>query len=164
MMGTDHEPNAGTIPFVEGSDTSEAAGRSIVQRERTDEQRVLQYIVSKGPYGATDWELERDLRMKHQTASARRKGLVIKHLVCDSGMRRPTNSKRMATVWIAGAGDSLVGAPNDRATRPTKDELQAALECFKKLADHSRATGGPAVIDEVQKVGRWLKWIARRGT
>ena len=50
--------------------------------------------------GFTDDELEVRLALLHQTASARRRALVQKGLIVDSGETRPTRSGRKATVWV----------------------------------------------------------------
>jgi hypothetical protein len=49
--------------------------------------------------GMTDDELEVTLKMRHQTVSACRRGLVIKDLVVPTGDTRPTRSGRKANVW-----------------------------------------------------------------
>lgn len=89
-----------SIPFVRGSATSEAAALSQVTTSQVDEARVLDYIQRCLSWGATDDEIEQGLGMLHQTASARRRGLVLKGLVIESGRMRPTRSGRDAIVWI----------------------------------------------------------------
>jgi hypothetical protein len=61
---------------------------------------VLDFIRSRGARGATDDEIEVVLGMRHQTASARRRGLVLKLYVSDSGAKRPTRSGSSAIVWV----------------------------------------------------------------
>jgi len=154
-----------SAPFVSGSDTSAAAAASKNHSGEggaaSDESRVLAFVRSCGPMGATDCEIELALNMLHQNASARRNGLVKKRALCDSGTKRKTKTGRQATVWVLGEGEALVGAPNDRVSRPKEEEIRLALENIKAIADHSRGTGGPAVSEDLQKVGRWLRWIAR---
>ena len=69
---------------------------------KTLQDRVLAYIKSQGSWGATDDEIEQALDMKHQTASARRRELVLMDppRIIDSGGRRKTRSGRTAKVWI----------------------------------------------------------------
>jgi hypothetical protein len=88
-------------PYMPGSATSEAAAKAKAPTAVTDEQRVLTVIAVSAFDGATDDEIERTLGMLHQNASARRRGLVLKGLVVDSGRTRKTRSGRSATVWIA---------------------------------------------------------------
>lgn len=94
------EPYNGEAPFVAGSDTSEAAARSLKDR-MTLRRKVWEFIATKGQDGATDDEVEAALKMRHQTASARRRELVLQDAVRDSGQRRRTSSGRQATVWVA---------------------------------------------------------------
>jgi len=54
--------------------------------------------------GYTDDELEQELGWLHQTLSARRRELVQKGFVKDSGKKRPTRSGRGATVWMSVSG------------------------------------------------------------
>ena len=81
------------LPFVKGSDTSRAAA-----------EKVYDYIVSRGDYGATDDEIAVSLELRHQTASPRRRGLVIMGAVYATEERRPTRSGQTATVWRAVPG------------------------------------------------------------
>lgn len=63
--------------------------------------KVFDHIKRSGVSGATCWETECKLRMRHQTASARIRELVIDGRLAPSGRVRPTGSGRNATVWIA---------------------------------------------------------------
>jgi|HubBroStandDraft_5_1064220.scaffolds.fasta_scaffold294317_3 hypothetical protein len=151
-----------TLPFVTGSDTSEAAATAAEKTLSLTEARVHAWIVERGPAGATDYEIEVGLGMRHETASARRNGLVRKGRVHASGMKRRTGSGCWATVWVAGAGDVLVGAENDRATRPSPAKMREAFDNIAQLAVHARTTGGPLVSDALQDAGKYLRWLARR--
>ena len=82
-------------------DTSIAAARDAEPNAGTDAHIALELIRYRGEFGLTDDELEVMSAMRHQTASARRRGLVLKGLVRDSGQRRPTRSGSMAIVWVA---------------------------------------------------------------
>ena len=62
-------------------------------------QRIIEFLGSS-INGATDDEIEARLGMKHQTASAARRGLVVAGLVEDSGQTRKTRSGRNAIVWV----------------------------------------------------------------
>jgi len=87
------------IKFVKTSKTSKDAARSLAGEAPTLRARVYEYIASQGELGATDDEIELALTMKHQTASARRRELVLKGDIIDSGKTRVTSSGRKATVW-----------------------------------------------------------------
>jgi hypothetical protein len=79
-------------------DTSLAASKAIVPHLARLEAAVLNKITTAAN-GATDYEIECWTNLRHQTASARRRGLVLKGLVEDSGLRRNTDSGRAAVVW-----------------------------------------------------------------
>ena len=97
----------GNAPHVAGSETSKAAGESVGRVSMRD--KVYSLISQRTKTGreslftdegATDDELERLLRMRHQTASARRRELVLLGKVVDSGRTRKTRSGCKATVWV----------------------------------------------------------------
>jgi hypothetical protein len=100
-MRDQYDLYGGFPPHVRHSDTSlEAAYRQL----RTGEsQRALVYqtIERSGESGLTDDDVERATGLRHQTASARRRELVQKGFVEDSGDRRKTSSGCRATVWVA---------------------------------------------------------------
>lgn len=79
--------------------TSHEAARSMDPIVRDVRKRIATFIAER-PSGATDDEIEAALGLKHQTASAARRGLVIAGLVRDSGHVRKTRSGRKATVWV----------------------------------------------------------------
>lgn len=91
------DPYNGKAPFVAGSATSQAAAERVDPRA---EWRVYDYIARCGPEGATDDEVEVALRMRHQTASARRRTLVLKLKVRATERTRRTRSGRLARVWV----------------------------------------------------------------
>jgi hypothetical protein len=94
-------PDVPHVPYVRQGTSIEAAGRQAASgKALTDEERVLDLIRSRGDRGATDDEIEAALNLRHQTASARRRGLVIGNLVIDSGRRRQTRSGYDATIWV----------------------------------------------------------------
>ena len=92
---------SGKAFFVRGSDTSEEAAKSIKAKAPTLREKVHEFLKRRGVFGATDYEIEQHLGLSHQTASARRRELVLKGYAKNSGDRRPTGSGRSATVWLA---------------------------------------------------------------
>jgi hypothetical protein len=64
------------------------------------QRQVLEHIAKAGRYGCSDDDLKWALGLRHQTASARRRELVLMGLVVDSSRRRTTRSGRKATVWV----------------------------------------------------------------
>lgn len=91
----------GKLPRVKGSDTSEAAAEEIAEHAPNMRQRVYATIVARREYGATDDELEVEMRLRHQSLSARRRELVLQGYVVDSERARRTRSGRVAVVWVA---------------------------------------------------------------
>lgn len=87
-------------PFVKGSDTSQMAAEAITIPASQLRARVFAYIESRGATGTTCDEVEHALSLRHQTASARIRELVLEGRVVDSGTRRTTRSGHSATVWI----------------------------------------------------------------
>ncbi len=62
------------------------------------ENEVMQAILQSAD-GLTDEEIEQVTGLKHQTATARRRGLVIYGLVRDSGRTRRLSTGRRGIVW-----------------------------------------------------------------
>lgn len=88
------------LPF-QRRDTSEAAADAAEPTAGTLRARVLEVIRGRGAHGATDDEIEAATGLRHQTASARRRELVLSGLAFDSGERRATSSGRKAIAWRA---------------------------------------------------------------
>jgi hypothetical protein len=80
-------------------ETSLESARSIEQHVARLERRVLDAIADAGERGLCDHEIEGITGLMHTTASARRRGLVIKGLVVETGERRTTPSGRSAKAW-----------------------------------------------------------------
>lgn len=80
--------------------TAKAAASAALPRSGSDRRRVLDLLAAVGALGATDDELEVALGLPHQTASARRNGLVADGWVVDSGEKRNTRGGHPAVVWI----------------------------------------------------------------
>lgn len=70
----------------------------------TVRNRVLAYLIERGPQGVTDDEGERALGLKSQSYTPRRRELVKLGIVRDSGERRATDSGRSAVVWTVNRG------------------------------------------------------------
>jgi uracil-DNA glycosylase family 4 len=92
--------NKNTAPYVVGSDTSEAAARSILVDSGQLREFVFGYFERAGARGMTCDEIEVETQMKHQTVSPRMRELAQMGRIVDSGKRRPTRSSRLAAVWI----------------------------------------------------------------
>src|SRR5262245_5062830 len=86
--------------FVRGCDTSADAADSlddgILTRLRA---KVFAVIDARGERGATCDEIEQALGLRHQTAGARIRELVLGGFVADTGKRRTTRSGRPARIY-----------------------------------------------------------------
>lgn len=86
--------------YVAGSDTSEGAAGSfdsaVLQRLRG---MVFALVKQRARFGATCDEVEIELQLRHQTASARLRELVLAGAIEDTGRRRDTRSHRKARVY-----------------------------------------------------------------
>ena len=136
------------VPFVAGSETSEAAAKQT--NAMSDEDRVYQFMAERAGHGATDDEIETALGLAHQTASARRRTLELKRKVFRTSKTRLTRRQRMAGVYVVascfvGPDLNVVG----KFQKPSRDEMQIALMQVE------RAVGYPSA--ELAKLLRWLK-------
>lgn len=79
--------------------TSLEAARSIEPHVARLERQVMTALSEAGEKGLCDHELEQVTGLQHTTASARRRELVLKGLVVETGERRATPSGRSAKAW-----------------------------------------------------------------
>lgn len=84
-----------TRPYVPGSDTSEAAGLSMKGINALHGK--LLDLLSRS--SMTDEEMQHHGGLSPNTQRPRRVELADRGIVCDSGVRRQTSSKRLAVVW-----------------------------------------------------------------
>lgn len=98
-------PYRGRLPAEPETEhsTSREAADSMETHATNLRAKVLALIEGAGVLGMTDDEIEVSTGLRHQTASARRRELVLKGLIEPNG-RRKTRSGRWAKVWVA-AGD-----------------------------------------------------------
>lgn len=150
-----------TAPFEVGSATSEAAAASV--NVAGQERLVLNAFKEDPADGWTDDQLGIALNLPHQSVSARRRGLVLKGLVRDSGELRLNASGRFATVWVLGKETNLViGADSPRTKRPSQNEIKAALADLRALLSAYDALVMEWVITpELKKAIAWLEMLAR---
>lgn len=84
---------------VRGSDTSEAAADSLDETSLSRLRRKVHTFIAAQSDGATCDEVEIALDLRHQTASARVRELVLTGFIEDTGQRRLTSSGRPARVY-----------------------------------------------------------------
>lgn len=136
-----------TPPFV-ASDTSKQAAEAAVPLVQSDEETILA-LLRRRPM--TDDAIEEATGLSHQTASARRNGLVAKGLVEDSGRKALTRSGRNAVVWRLVAEPRPMTALARRVRRPPPEALIAASLALVTFGGDS---------DECRDVAAWLTKIA----
>lgn len=93
-------PYPGNAPHS-GPETSKEASETI--DAKTLRAMVLRFVAKPTSHtyiGATCYEVEQALKLRHQTASARIRELYLLGKLMDSGMRRLTNTNRRAVVWV----------------------------------------------------------------
>ena len=86
--------------------TSRDAHDDIKPDARTLRERVHAYIIRQG--GATDEEMQHALGMGANTQRPRRRELVQRGLVRDSGKTRKTQAGREAIVWVSRNDDQQI--------------------------------------------------------
>jgi hypothetical protein len=87
--------------FVRDCDTSENAADSLNDQDLSRMRAAVFNFTKKHGYrGSTCDEVEVALLLKHQTASARIRELVLGGYLEDSSRRRPTRSNRPARVYV----------------------------------------------------------------
>jgi hypothetical protein len=158
----DYDLYGGTPPS-EPVSTSVAAAFAALPNINAQHRQVYAYLHQQGPQGATDDELELALGLSHQGVSARRRELVLKGLVKDSGRQRKTSRNRMAKVWVLGldvtAQDSS-GSP--MLSLPSNEEIRQALVDVKNLWQTAKTAGGTLQHpDAMKKTLAWLKALSQ---
>lgn len=89
-------------------DTSRLAALRARPNSGTQRAKILDFIERRGPYGATDEEIQASLGLSPNSERPRRVELVTGGWVVDSGARRLTESGNDSIVWISwtdGEGD-----------------------------------------------------------
>ncbi len=129
--------------------TSREALESLKEAAPNLRELVADYIRNQGRHGATDFEIERALDLRHQTASSRRRALVQRGEVTDSGERRKTDSGRNAIVWVSVQHDSHTTA------KKTMQEPEHPLQATQR--GHAMAAAALA-LDVLTGVQRRLLW------
>lgn len=94
--------------------------------------KVLKFIKRKGKKGATDEEIEKHLKVRHQTGSARRRELVLKGLVVDSTKTRATSSGRPAIVWVVAPEGHEADLVEQQELNSLRNSLKNQINQFDK--------------------------------
>lgn len=88
-----------SLPYS-NADTSKEAAESIRSSSSSMRELVFRVIKLSGVRGMTDDEIEIETGLPHQTASARRRELVLREKIKQSGERRKTRRGRFAHVHV----------------------------------------------------------------
>lgn len=117
-------------PYVKGSETSEAAAKSI----KTDKGRAAVWAaLAQHPEGLTDEEIQGLTGLSPSTERPRRIELETGGHVFDSGFRRKTASGRLAVVWGINK-TATAGTP--RASWKARAQLaEAACDALRRRID-----------------------------
>jgi hypothetical protein len=78
--------------------TSSNAAERFLPRSGTVRRRLYEHLVKCG--GRTDYELEKEFGISHQTISASRRSLVVDGWIIDSGETRKNLSGNDCIVWV----------------------------------------------------------------
>lgn len=89
------------LPYKRDSETSRMAAETSRPKAPCYRTAILGFVVGRGAQGATNEEISEALGIKIQTVCPRMKELREADLVVDAGRQRPTQSGRMAVVWVA---------------------------------------------------------------
>lgn len=150
------------VPYVRGSDTSETAAESVEAVSGRLEAAVYELIVRAGQRGMTDDEIETATGLTHQCASARRRTLVLKGLICDSGQRRLTRRSRPAVVWIVGSEDFVIEHPIDKPpSRPPLEQLRTAVRDLAIATELAQKHAEHVPSEELRALYKWLVHLTR---
>lgn len=117
-------------PGYSDPDSSRRAAEEIAVEAPALREKIWRHIAALGDAGATCDEVEVTLNMRHQTASARIRELVLAGRLIDNNERRRTRSKRWANVYVVvKPRDSK---PRERQSSPPKSSSLSArqLELF----------------------------------
>ena len=163
-------------PYEATSETSQAAAQSLTRDQlQLMEKLVYDELRKAGSVGCTDDEIELATHLSHQTASARRRALVIKGCARDSGTKRKTRSGRSAVVWVLGREHFTPGSrAAKRAPRPSNEVLQRGMMEIGRLCTIAKESRGANTFDvashqhfsseaEMMAIATWLNQISRDG-
>jgi DNA-binding transcriptional MocR family regulator len=160
------------MPTTTEPQTSKSAAYSVAKIAGNLRIKVLNYIRTK-PNGATCDEVEQDLSMLHQTASARcrelvQMGLLEKRTDPSTGKesQRPTRSGRSASVlYVKGSALKSVSSPKKPSLSPTS---QALLDAFidKACGSDSAPTYEPrkGLAAALRALADWTQYTDDYGT
>lgn len=144
-------------PFEAGSRTSKAAADALDPRDLSaKEQLVMAELFNIAPDGMTDKQLQAVTGLLHESVSARRRKLVLKGRVRDSGeIRLNVDTNCMAIIWVIGKEKEIIlGKPSPRSKRPSRKDFSRAANELQDFFHTKKAS------PELEKVIVWLGMLA----
>ena len=93
--------NVPTAPYQRGSDTSRAGARAAQPNVQTQCEAYMALLRSRGSRGMTDHYAADRMGLPDGRISARRRALVLRGEVMDSGRRVDGGYGSPVTVWVA---------------------------------------------------------------
>ena len=81
--------------------TSQAAALHVLPKSGSIRAKVYEYILRQGMRGATDYEIQKYLRIDGNTVRPSRITLFKDDLIVDAGITRPNDAGNQCTVWRA---------------------------------------------------------------
>jgi hypothetical protein len=170
--GGDYDLYDGRPPHQVESDTSAAAAHNILDSVKGMQLQVYDFISFCGKKGATDVEIQLALSMSVSAQVPRRRELVLKGLVIDSGQRRKNPSGCKAVVWVK------TTVPHPPPAKPTSkqeetkalsdvvrdqarriNELEGALNMALDYQIGNRGTEHPYYICSTWPHGKFPAWV-----
>lgn len=130
-----------------GVKTSDIAATKLLSRVGGQRRRVLEYITSQAGKGATCYEIEEALSMRHSTASGRIYELHGGYdkwpyvFIENSGRTRPTDTGDPAIVWLALDTPHKVVGPKSELLRLRRENaaLRLNIASMIKYTDELKA-------------------------
>ena len=147
----------GKAPFEAGSRTSESAANNLLDVS-AKEQLVMTELFNIAPDGMTDKQLQAVTGLLHESVSARRRELVLKGRVRNSGeIRLNVDTNRKAIIWVIGKEKEIVlGKPSPRSRRPSRKDFSLASSELHTV--FQRRKKKPS--SELEKVILWLGMLS----
>lgn len=139
------------------SATSRAAAAHAERRELRDQARVLAFYKRRGEQGATSDEVQRQLKLLHQTGSARVADLLQDGKIVESGHRRRTRHGRWADVLILAPPGTPAREPRARHQLEGFSPAQLARLLQELQGLHRAAELSDWKLPETTKLLSWLR-------
>jgi hypothetical protein len=136
----------GLPPHVAHSDTSRAAALAQLGRATREHKRIYKHVKQAGAQGKTCDEVEEELKLRHQTASARLRELTIMGKLAIDDLKRPTRTGNPAHVYRI---TTLVPHPHPVVIPYTTGQLRKLLRQIHRYASKARRGKRPELMLDI---------------